>query len=259
MAIPYLVAALAVPDAFGDDAFTLACAYAVVRFAQIWLFVIASRDDPALRRSVTGLASSTATTLVFSRHARDAATLQRLCLVVILTANVVILVRLAGVAAIVQPAILPALLPLLGGGLLAGAVFVAWGWYRLGDGSQLPELELRNPTELGTALTFGAIYAVVLVLSAALSGQAGKHGLYAVAFVSGLTDVDAIVLSSLRLFGQGKLAADETGTAILIALLANLLFKFGIVAGVAGRALALRIVTGFAAIAGGCVLGWLAT
>ncbi|HEX5801893.1 MAG TPA: MgtC/SapB family protein [Azospira sp.] len=223
------------------------------------LRLIGQRYGAPLLGIFGGLASSTATTLVFSRHARDSATLKRLCLVVILTANVVILIRLAGVAAIVQPEILPALLPLLGGGLLAGAVFVAWGWYRLGDGSQLPELDLRNPTELGTALTFGAIYAVVLVLSAALTEQAGKYGLYAVAFVSGLTDVDAIVLSSLRLFGQGKLAAAETSTAILIAILANLLFKLGIVAGVAGRALALRIVAGFAAIAGGCLLGWLAT
>jgi low temperature requirement protein LtrA len=55
----FLVAALCVPDAFGNDAFTLACAYGIVRFAQIWLFTIASRDEPELRRSVTGLAVST--------------------------------------------------------------------------------------------------------------------------------------------------------------------------------------------------------
>jgi low temperature requirement protein LtrA len=56
----FLVAALAVPDAFGDDALVFACAYGIVRVAHIWLFTIASRDDPGLRRSVTGLAGSTA-------------------------------------------------------------------------------------------------------------------------------------------------------------------------------------------------------
>jgi low temperature requirement protein LtrA len=56
----FLVAALAVPDAFGDDALVFACAYGIVRIAHIWLFTIASRDDPGLRRSVTGLAGSTA-------------------------------------------------------------------------------------------------------------------------------------------------------------------------------------------------------
>ena len=57
----FLVAALCVPDAFGDDAFAFACAYAIVRIAHIWLFMIASRDEPELRRSVTGLAASTTT------------------------------------------------------------------------------------------------------------------------------------------------------------------------------------------------------
>jgi low temperature requirement protein LtrA len=56
----FLVAALSVPDAFGDDALVFACSYAIVRSAQIWLFVIASRDEPELRRSVTGLGASTA-------------------------------------------------------------------------------------------------------------------------------------------------------------------------------------------------------
>jgi low temperature requirement protein LtrA len=56
----FLVAALCVPGAFGSDALLFACAYAVVRAAHIVLFMLASRDDPALRKSVLGLAASTA-------------------------------------------------------------------------------------------------------------------------------------------------------------------------------------------------------
>jgi low temperature requirement protein LtrA len=56
----FLVAALCVPGAFGSEALLFACAYAAVRAAHIALFLIASRDDPALRRSVLGLAGSTA-------------------------------------------------------------------------------------------------------------------------------------------------------------------------------------------------------
>jgi low temperature requirement protein LtrA len=55
-----LVAALCVPDVFGDTALLFACAYGVVRAAHIALFLLASRDDPDLRRSTTGLAGSTA-------------------------------------------------------------------------------------------------------------------------------------------------------------------------------------------------------
>jgi low temperature requirement protein LtrA len=55
-----LVVALCVPQAFGDLALLFACAYGVVRFAQIVLFIVASRDEPELRRSVIGLALGTA-------------------------------------------------------------------------------------------------------------------------------------------------------------------------------------------------------
>ena len=55
-----LVVALCVPQAFGDEALLFACSYGAVRAAQIALFTIASRDEPALRRSVNGLAASTA-------------------------------------------------------------------------------------------------------------------------------------------------------------------------------------------------------
>ena len=54
-----VVAALAVPGAFDDDALAFACAYAIVRLAHIGLFLIASRDEPLLRRSVIGLAVGT--------------------------------------------------------------------------------------------------------------------------------------------------------------------------------------------------------
>jgi low temperature requirement protein LtrA len=56
----FLVAALCVPGAFGSEALLFACAYAVVRVCHIVLFSLASRDDPALRQSVNGLAVSTA-------------------------------------------------------------------------------------------------------------------------------------------------------------------------------------------------------
>lgn len=55
-----VIVALCVPEAFDDRALLFACAYGGVRFAHIWLFWLASRDDPELRRSVAGLAVSTA-------------------------------------------------------------------------------------------------------------------------------------------------------------------------------------------------------
>src|SRR4051794_34516487 len=56
----FLVAALCIPGAFEDEALLFAGAYCAVRAAHIALFVLASRDDPDLRRSTLGLAGSTA-------------------------------------------------------------------------------------------------------------------------------------------------------------------------------------------------------
>jgi low temperature requirement protein LtrA len=55
-----LVMALFVPEAFDDRALAFALAYGAVRWAQIALFVLASRDEPDLRHSVMTLAGSTA-------------------------------------------------------------------------------------------------------------------------------------------------------------------------------------------------------
>ena len=55
----FLIAAICVPDAFGDLGIEFALAYGVVRFAQIFLLFLAGRDDPGLRRSVTGLGIGT--------------------------------------------------------------------------------------------------------------------------------------------------------------------------------------------------------
>jgi low temperature requirement protein LtrA len=56
----FLVVALCVPGAYGDEGLLFAGAYAIVRFSQVGLFVIASRDDPGLRHAVIGLLISTA-------------------------------------------------------------------------------------------------------------------------------------------------------------------------------------------------------
>ncbi len=56
----FLIVAICVPGAFDDLALTFAVGYAVVRLAHIALFLLASRDDPGLRKSTVGLGISTA-------------------------------------------------------------------------------------------------------------------------------------------------------------------------------------------------------
>ena len=240
---------------------------------QIWLMVVlisgvslagyvalrfvGQRYGVALLGVFGGLASSTATTLVYARHSKNNEGLSRLAVVVILLANLVVLVRLSIVSAVVSPAILPQLLPVLGSGLVFGLGAAAYWWHQLSRQSEVPIPEVSNPTELRTAVGFGVLYAVVLFFAAWLSSIAGSGGLYVVALVSGLTDVDAITLSSLRLFGLGKLQTFDAVTAIGLGIMSNIGFKLGLVFFIGGPLLAKRCAVGMIATAAGIGLALL--
>lgn len=55
-----LVVALCVPEAFGDRAVAFAISYGAVRLGYAALYLISSRDEPELRRSVVGVVPTTA-------------------------------------------------------------------------------------------------------------------------------------------------------------------------------------------------------
>jgi uncharacterized membrane protein (DUF4010 family) len=120
----------------------------------------------------------------------------------------------------------------------------------------MPALAMGNPTELRTAIGFGLMYAGVLLASAWLSDWLGTRGLYAVALVSGLTDVDAITLSSLRLFSLDKLPVAAVVNVVVIATLANLLFKSALALFVGGRQMARHAAAGMGAVGLGLIVSW---
>ncbi|MDO9101438.1 MAG: MgtC/SapB family protein [Candidatus Nitrotoga sp.] len=202
-----------------------------------------------------GLVSSTATTLVYARHGKISEVMARLSAVVILLSSQVVLMRLTVLSAVVSPNLLAKLLPVMGLGLLFGLVVTLFDWRKLHTSSDLPMPKTSNPTEILTALSFGLLYAVVLFFSAWISDIAGSGGLYVVALISGLTDVDAITLSSLRLFDLNKLSDDQAVTAISLAFLSNMVFKFGLVVFIGGTTLAKHVAAGFLAMGVGVAVG----
>jgi uncharacterized membrane protein (DUF4010 family) len=184
-----------------------------------------------------GLVSSTATTMVYAKQAASDPQLMHLGRSVITIANLVVLARLSVVGAVTTPGILPELLPVMGAALLAGVVPVVLQMRRSATTGTVQTPMLTNPTNLRVALGFAVLYGAVLLCSAWLSQWAGTYGLYALALVSGLVDVDAISLSSLQLFRSDTIAARTAVVAIALAYLANLAFKLGVVAVTGGRPL----------------------
>jgi uncharacterized membrane protein (DUF4010 family) len=219
------------------------------------LRVVGNRHGAPLLGFLGGLVSSTATTMVFARNAHDDANLTATATLVILIANLVVTVRLGVVAAVLAPTLFVPLASMLGIGLVLGLVVAMFHWRTLTAAGDLPMPEVKNPTEIRAALSFGLLYGVVLLLAAWLQDIAGSQGLYLVALASGLTDVDAITLSTLRLFNQETLTATPAVIAIGLAVLSNLTFKSGLVIAIGGKALARRVLPGLAAIGVGFILG----
>src|SRR5512143_4195311 len=203
-----------------------------------------------------GLVSSTATTLSFSRHARASSAMMPVAVIVIVLANLVVLVRLGVLAAVLAPGVLTQLLPVLAGGLVVGGLGALYGVLRLQPQGTLPALAMGNPTELRIALGFGLMYAVVLLAAAWLSDWLGTRGLYAVALVSGLTDVDAITLSSLRLHNLDKLSVALVVNVVTLAVLSNLAFKSALTFFIGGWQMARHAIAGMGAVGLGMVAAW---
>lgn len=221
------------------------------------LRLVGERYGAPLLGLLGGLVSSTATTLAYARNHRENDRITQLAVVVILLANLMVLVRLSVVCTVVSPSILPTLLPILGTGLICGIASATYWYLKLLEKSSSVVPQIGNPAELRAALGFGLLYALVLFASSWISDLAGSSGMYAVALFSGLTDVDAITLSSLRLLSLGKLHALEAATSISIALLSNIGFKLGLVFFIGGPALGRRCAGGMLAVAAGVIFALL--
>jgi uncharacterized membrane protein (DUF4010 family) len=192
-----------------------------------------------------GLVSSTATTVTYARRAREAKKPSLFAQLVIMLASTVAFARILVEVAAVAPGMLVQAAPPLA--IVLGAMIVlSGGLYFFAKEATVDLPEAENPAALGSALAFGAIYTLVTLASAAAQEWLGAGALYAVAIVSGLTDVDAITLSTAGMAARGAIPVSLAWRVILVASLTNLAFKLGIVFTIAPR-LAPRIGVSFAA------------
>jgi uncharacterized membrane protein (DUF4010 family) len=185
-----------------------------------------------------GLASSTAVTLSFAKQAHDKPQLANALACGILLAWAVMFARiLVLVAALNRPLLGHVLVPFLVMGVVV-AGFAALLYFRGGSvegGEAKGTLEVRNPFSLTAAAKFAAFFAVVLLAVKIAQENFAASGLYAVAALAGLTDVDAITLSMAEFAKAGDTSV--TATAIMIAALTNTLVKCGMAIVLAGLTL----------------------
>lgn len=192
-----------------------------------------------------GLASSTATSMSFARSSRtDKDPLAGDTLAAgILIAWLVMFVRVVIMVAIVYMPLLvslarPFILMSVTTAIIAGIFY--WRGAQRVRPLEEKQVEVTNPFSLVSAMQFGLLFAAVLLLVKITQAYAPEQGMYFLAALAGLTDVDAITLSLLEFARDGnntRLAV----SAIIIASLSNTLMKCILVLTLGSRALALRL------------------
>ncbi len=203
-----------------------------------------------------GVVSSTATTLTFSRLTRQI-DMGRVLSVGALIASATMFPRVLIEVSIINPTLLPHLAAPLGLITLVAAGYSAWLWHGTDNSGDTAALRLKNPLQLKSALQFGLLLAAIMILAEASRAWLGETGIYLLAAISGLADVDAITLS-LANMARADLAADVASRAILLATLVNTLVKGILVFVIAGGSMAKHFAPGLvltlAAGAGGLYL-----
>ncbi|WP_045372839.1 MgtC/SapB family protein [Vibrio campbellii] len=196
-----------------------------------------------------GLSSSTALTLQFSHLSREQANISPLLTSGILLSCGTMFPRLLIVLSVINPQLVTLLGP-IALVMMAALYLPAWWIWRRSEVEQIEQPNKQtNPLALQSALFFGVVLAVIMLLSHALSDLFGSAGVLILSALSGITDVDAISLALGRQSTQ-TLSVETAALGILIAASVNTVVKMGMVVAIGDKALWRRV----APVMVGCVL-----
>lgn len=182
--------------------------------------LMGAKAGTALAGIPGGVISSTATTVSYARTTKTDPGLTGTATVIVWIASAVVLVRIL----LQIGAVAPDFLPTAAGPVLLMLAFftinAAVIWKSATQSGGIP-MEPGNPTELRPAILFRALYPGVLFVVPAAEDLLGSTGLYAAAAVSGLTDIDAIILPVSQLVTSGRPEGDTGWRLILLAAMSN--------------------------------------
>jgi uncharacterized membrane protein (DUF4010 family) len=188
--------------------------------------MLGARAGTAATGVLGGLVSSTAATVGAARRARDEGSVGLSAAVILLACGVLPL-RLMVLVGVAGAEVLRVLWPWLA---VIGVVTAIGGWRALrgargleGDLASLPKP--KNPTQLRSAIAFAGVFVLIRLLTKGALAYLGMGAFLAVAAISGITDMDAIALSSAREAVEGILGPADAARGTLLALLVNTVFK----------------------------------
>jgi uncharacterized membrane protein (DUF4010 family) len=211
-----------------------------------------------------GLVSSTAATLAFSRQSQEAGSAHAVQLLAMgtLIAWTVMFARVLVIAFAVNPVLLQDLavpMAVMGVACLLSVAVLYWRYLQSQMGSKgakngSADIVISTPFSLTQAVKFALLFAVILLLVKILGDLDRQEGLYLVAALAGLTDVDAITLSMSQ-YARGG-AAEVATIAIIVATLSNTVVKAGMAISIGSAAYRTPMLaaTAFLGVVGGAAI-----
>ena len=195
---------------------------------------------------VGGLVSSTVTTLSFARRSVESPQANRLFAMAVILAGSIMFPRLILEIAVVNQAMMRNIaVPLIAMGV-TGFVLAYFSYRGARDQSTAAAtVEFDNPFSLKSAVTFGLVFALILMLTRVATTYLGNAWLPAVAIVSGLTDADAIAFSLSALQQAGLVSLDWASFNLVLGALSNTFMKLFLVLGLGDRGLFRQLLWSF--------------
>lgn len=192
--------------------------------------VVGTSAGIGLTGLIGGLASSTVTTLSFARRSKEMPQWNRNFAVAVVLASSVMFPRLLLQIGIVNQALMKNMaLPILvmgATGLAMAAFFYLRGKW---ETTQSAEMSFSNPFSLKSAITFGAVFATILMVTRLAISYLGESWLPLIAVVSGLTDADAIAFSLSDAQQAGIISLDWASFNLVLGALSNTFMKLFLV------------------------------
>jgi len=203
-------------------AFTTVLLIAALGFVNYVLLKAAGPRGIALTGFLGGLVNSTVTVTEMAERTREGgpAWIGPASRAIAL-ATMAMLLRNSVLLGLLAPAALRSALPAFLALLLAAAAFAA-AQGRTDEGAPVPELPLRSPFSLRSAVYYGILFVALEVLGETGRRLLGAWGLYAVSLIGGLVSSASAVASAASLGAHGLASPQLAGSAALVASLASI-------------------------------------
>ena len=192
----------------------------------IMMRLLGAKAGISITGLVGGIASSTATTLAFSRRSKDDPALSASYSVAIVVACTVMLARILVVVSVISRELAISLIVPFALMAVPGFSFAIWAWlFNRPTKNDVATPHLDNPLSLGVAIKFGVIYAAVAFLVKAATHFELHGGLLPLSFLSGLTDMDAISLLMANSRNDSSVALLLATQSVIMAAVGNSVLK----------------------------------